>query len=72
MKTYKCSHADQCKSESCSHAVAHDEKGCATQAPCGIWPGKPYFKPMVVCIEVKEPWNSGCGMAPDGGHECNS
>lgn len=49
-KTHKCNHALICKSEDCSHAVPHEPKGCDTQAPCGNWPEKPHFKPMVKCI----------------------
>lgn len=48
--THKCSKADVCKSTACSHAIPHEPKDCARPAPCGVWPGNPDFKPMVICL----------------------
>ena len=75
MSTHRCNFSLQCKSTDCCHAKPHEPAACDTPAPCGCWPGREDFQPMVTCkpeSEVKpRPDCPYCGVKEMEGHHPN-
>jgi hypothetical protein len=69
---YLCGLSPRCKSETCSHAKLHTPSECVRSAPCGQWPNKQGFQPIVRCVPVSDvvPLQDcpNCGQAEAAGH----